>query len=351
MKNPSGPKITLRDLALELGVSHATVSRALRDDARITPAVRQKVQRLADKRGYRRDPKLAELMTHLRRWKDRAHQGSLAWVTDHDPIDGQSQRVLDFYLEHAMGRAAALGYHLDVFTGVQAQQAKRLATTFRARTITGLVMHIMGGFNSADWAWDWSHFAVVHIGSVESELKVDTVDADDVGNNLHLLAQLSARGYRRIGVATSLAVEQALAFSLSGARRRFALLEPVHPAFPEFFYDESDPEAIVGLMRWVAEHQVDCVVSQVAVEALLQAGGLRVPEDIGVAFQGVGPTSQLSGIFQRDDAIAATALETVANSAEQGRFGIPAIPRQILLKGVWRPGTTTRWSQPCDGAG
>lgn len=342
MKNPSVPKITLRDLAIELWVSHATVSRALRNDARITPAVRQKVQRLADKRGYQRDPKLAELMTHLRRGKDRAHQGSLAWVTDHDSADAQSQRVLDFYLEHAMGRAAALGYQLDVFTGVKPKDAKRLSNTFRARNITGVVLQIMGGFNSADWAWDWSRFAVVHTGSVEPDLQVDAVDADDVGNNLHLFAQLAAMGYRRIGVATSLAVEQALAFSLSGARRRFALIEPAHPVFPEFFYDESDPKATAGLLRWVAEHQVDCVVSQVAVEALLQAGGLRVPEDIGVAFQGVGPTSHLSGIFQRDDAIAATALETVANSAEQGRFGMPAIPRQILLKGVWRAGTTTR---------
>lgn len=342
MKNPSGPKISLRDLALELGVSHATVSRALREDPRITPDVRKKVQRLADKRGYRRDPKLAELMTHLRRGKDRAHQGSLAWVTDHDPSEAQSHRVLDFYLEHARARAVALGYHLDVFTGVHFKDAKRLSTTFRARNISGVVLHIMGGFNSADWAWDWSRFAVVHIGSVESELKVDAVDADDVGNNLQLFAQLSARGYRRIGIATSLAVEQALAFSLSGARRRFALIEPAHPAFPEFFYDESDPLATDGLMRWVAEHQVDCIVSQVAVEKLLESGGLRVPEDIGVAFQGVGPTSKLSGIFQRDDAIAATALETVAHSAEEGRFGIPAIPRQILLKGVWRPGVTTR---------
>jgi LacI family transcriptional regulator len=48
-------------------VSHATVSLALRNDPRISPATKRKVFAAARRLGYRPDPHLAELMDLLRR--------------------------------------------------------------------------------------------------------------------------------------------------------------------------------------------------------------------------------------------------------------------------------------------
>ena len=72
MKKP--PKSTMRDVAASLGISHSTVSRALRDDPRITAGVRKQVARAAEKLRYRRDTKVSELMAHLRTSKHRVHQ-------------------------------------------------------------------------------------------------------------------------------------------------------------------------------------------------------------------------------------------------------------------------------------
>ena len=57
-------RVTLRDLAKKLGVSHTTVSLALREHHSITPARRQEVKRLAEKLGYRPDPFLSALSAY-----------------------------------------------------------------------------------------------------------------------------------------------------------------------------------------------------------------------------------------------------------------------------------------------
>jgi transcriptional regulator with XRE-family HTH domain len=97
---------TLRDLAAHLGVSPATVSRALRHDPRITEAVRLRVAKAAAKLGYRRDPKLSQLMSHVRATKQHTFQGTLAWITDYDldvPVESKEHEL---YWTPAVRRSA-----------------------------------------------------------------------------------------------------------------------------------------------------------------------------------------------------------------------------------------------------
>ena len=44
--------VSIQDIAREAGVSHSTVSRALHDSPLISPAVRQRIQLLAEEMGY-----------------------------------------------------------------------------------------------------------------------------------------------------------------------------------------------------------------------------------------------------------------------------------------------------------
>src|SRR5688500_7570900 len=57
---------TLRAIAAQAGVTHATVSMAHRNHPRISLKTRQRVQRLARRLGYCPDPEVAKLMHHLR---------------------------------------------------------------------------------------------------------------------------------------------------------------------------------------------------------------------------------------------------------------------------------------------
>src|ERR1017187_4344007 len=90
-------RVTVRDIARRLNVSHATVSRSLREDRRISEPVRQKVKLMAKEMGYRPDPMLSAL-AHYRRGNTNAPIGAeLAWV-NHWPEPKQFRSFKEFDL-------------------------------------------------------------------------------------------------------------------------------------------------------------------------------------------------------------------------------------------------------------
>jgi len=335
---------TLRDVAKHLGISHATVSRALRDDPRITEAVRRRVRQAAQKLGYRRDPKLAELMTHLRGSKRRAFHGTLAWITDLDQASEYHRWLHGLNFSPASERASELGYKLEPFVHVKPADAMRLAHTLEARGIRGIALiFFFRPVNMEEWHWDWSRFALVHAGTVPVEPRFDIVDADYSANSLLLFKTLAEHGYRRIGIATELSIEQCLNHALCAAGDLFARLHPGHPMFEPCLLPEVSDSTAPVVQKWIKRHCVDCVVSSAhGMRKLLETCGHRLPKDIGLAFPAVNPKDDWSGVDQRDHLIARSAVETLVASVEQGRFGIPECPRRTLLPGVWHQGATCR---------
>lgn len=332
----------MRDVAAQLGISHATVSRALRNDPRITEAVRLSVVKAANKLGYKRDPKLAELMSHVRATKARAFQGTLAWITDHDITVPAEHAPHELYWEFAVRRAEDLGYKLERFSNVRPADAPRLERRLRAQGIQGIIIQqFKAVFHLPDWRFNWQHFAVIHNGSCQTTLNLDSVDADDIGNCVQVFTQLAALGHRRIGICTTRDIEVATSYSLSTAWQRFRLLNPQEHDVPSCLLPDLGPASARITARWLKEHRLDAVASQVrGMKELLESTGHRVPADLSLAYQGVNPHGQNSGIWQREDIIASAAIESVIASVEQGRFGLPAVPRVTLIAGAWHPGTT-----------
>ena len=85
--------VTLSDIARQLGISKMTVSRALRGERHVGAAMRDKVRQVAEEMGYRPDPEIAKLMTHMRRTRAKAVPRTLAFVwaeRDAETITGSS---------------------------------------------------------------------------------------------------------------------------------------------------------------------------------------------------------------------------------------------------------------------
>lgn len=335
---------TVRDLAAHLGVSPATVSRALRHDPRITEAVRLKVVKAAAKLGYRRDPKLSQLMSHVRATKQRTFQGTLAWITDMDLDLPAEAKVHNLYWPAATRHAEALGYKLDCFPNARHTDAASIDRRLRAQGIQGIVIQqFKAAFHLPDWPLHWQRLAAVHNGSCQIIPSLDSADADGIANCVALLEKLAVLGYRRIGICTTEAIERAVNFDLGTALRRFSLLHPGTVELPSCLLPDLSPASARTVASWIEHHQVDCVVSQVrGMKELLESIGKRVPEDIGLAWQGVNPNHQNSGMLQREDIVAITLIETLIASVEQGRLGLPAIPRLTLIPGTWHAGATCR---------
>lgn len=334
---------TVRDIAVHLSVSPATVSRALRHDPRITDAVRRKVVEAAAKLGYRRDPKLAQLMRHVRASKQRAFQGTLAWITDSDLDVPAEAKVHDLYWPSAVRHAEALGYKLECLPNARHADATRIDRRMRAQGINGIVIQqFKAAFHLPDWPLHWQRFAAVHNGSSQTVPRLDSVDADGIANCVTMLEKLTGLGYQRIGICTTEQIERAIAFDLGTALRRFNLLHPGTAELPPCLLPDLSPASARTAVRWLKQHRVDCVVSQVrGMKELLESTGRRVPEDIGLAWQAVNPNHQNSGMLQREDIIATTLIETLIASVEQGRLGLPAVPRLTLITGTWHPGATS----------
>lgn len=336
----------MRELAASLGLSHSTVSRALRNDPRITPEVRRRVRLAAREHGYRRDPRLAQLMRHLRGSKQRLHQGTLALVTNWTPDDAQQESMLQEFLRPAQRRGRELGYSVEPFFAVGPADAQRLARIFRTRGITGVWSLLFGDVDYDQWAWDWDRFAFVHTGSEPRRRTVDVVDAEDRANIRLLFQSLAASGYRHIGVATTRQSEAEALYELSAGRLRFACQDPRHPAFEPCLVEAFDESGARQIAVWIKRHRVDCIVSRWrGIEPLLERIGLRIPHDIGLAYvtvHGGAGNDAPSGIRINTATLAATAIDALVAAVEQQRFGLPAAPRQILMPGVWQDGRTTR---------
>lgn len=336
------PACTMRDVAAHLGISHATVSRALRKDPRITETVRLSVVKAANKLGYKRDPKLAALMSHVRATKARAFQGTLAWITDHDISLPAERAPHELYWESAVRRAGELGYKLERFDNMRPADASRLERRLRAQGIQGIVIQqFKAAFHLPDWKLNWKHFAVIHNGSCQIIPALDSVDADDVANCVHVFTRLAGLGYRRIGICTTRGIEIATSYSLCTAEARFALLNPGTPRIPPCLLPDLSAASAAVADIWLRAQKVDAVISQVrGMKELLESTGRRVPDQLGLAYQGVNPHGNNSGIWQREDIIAAVIIETLVASVEQGRFGLPTSPRLTLIQGAWHQGVT-----------
>ncbi len=76
----SDPAPTVRSLARELGVSHTTVSDALRGKGRVDPATVARVQQAARAAGYRRNPLAAAVRSEPQRSRGATFHGVLAAV-------------------------------------------------------------------------------------------------------------------------------------------------------------------------------------------------------------------------------------------------------------------------------
>lgn len=131
--------VTLKMIAEKAGTTVATVSMALRHHKRISPATRQRIQRLADEMGYQVNPAVAALMTHVRRSRPVETKETLAVIhtfpTREDWRSNEPTRRIVVGIET---RGRQLGYRTEMFWHNEpGMSPERLAEILRARGIRG----------------------------------------------------------------------------------------------------------------------------------------------------------------------------------------------------------------------
>jgi len=208
MNETPPPRISLRDIAKKLDLSHSTVSLALRNHPRITPEVREKIHLAAQEMGYHPDPMLSALAHYRKNSKEAPVRSSIAWVNNWpNPEDLRRHKEFDSYWKGAVAAAEKFGYYLEEFVVGPDLTPKRLEQILQARKIQGILLPpAPKGVAMTEWTewtdFNWPNFSIVRMGRTWSVVEAHTVTSDQVANSMLAFKKMRERGYRRIGFAT-----------------------------------------------------------------------------------------------------------------------------------------------------
>lgn len=334
-------RVLIADVARKAGVHASTVSRALREDPRIRPEVRERLRALAAKLGYAPDPHLRALAKYRAGGKTAEYRGLLGWLTNYETRDGWRHHEKLDYLRGATRRARELGYELEEFWLREPElSGERLRRILLARGIRGVLLPPQPAAGTR-LDLPLEGLAAVSFGHTLESPRLHVVHHHHYRSMRLLLGELLALGYRRPGLA---------------------LMEWVHRsvegAWAAAYWDFCDehrlraPAALVRgewgrkeLAEWSARARPDVVISDNGeVLGWLRQAGLRVPEDCGFALTARHPGHPAcAGIDENSEEVGAVAVDQLTSLVERGESGEPAHPINVLIDGTWRPiGNTAR---------
>ena len=246
-------RVTLRDLAQRAGVSHVTISRALRNDPSISAARRAQVKKLADEMGYRPDPALAALAAYRFVRQPHKVQNALAWINRYqNPEHWRKFGELKAYWSGAGKAAERFGYHLEEIIWEPSLPVNRLQKILEARGVRGILMpphHFQ-----LDWAgFDWSKFSAVRFGMSVRNPDIHAVTSDQLRAVVMAMEKIRQHGYERIGLVVPRDFDRHLGGNYVGgffaAHELFDLGQLVPPLATEIVVYEKQPAKALDFYR------------------------------------------------------------------------------------------------------
>ncbi len=179
--------ITIKDIAKVAGVSHTTVSRALRGDPRITNDTTERILHLADELGYIPNSIAQSLNTQ------RTNTIGMLVTSVADPV------VMDF-MEGAEEVAQERGYCIFLSTSRNDPVREfHVVETFQRRRVDGVIVVASRSGAQYRLALDRIQVPLVLLDSEEIYDTHPAVNVDNVGGAAAAVAHLLALGHRRIG--------------------------------------------------------------------------------------------------------------------------------------------------------
>lgn len=334
----------MEELAQAAGVSKMTVSLALRDNAKISAATRERVQALASKMGYRPNPLVQALMANLRSTRPPRYHSTIAWITAFPTRDGWSEHwVYKHYHQGAVSRAAALGYKIEPFWALAPRMnGVALTRVLRARGIRGLIIPpIANPGTRLDIAWE--HFSCATIGYSFTEPRLHRAAANLREGMNRALAECERRGFKRVGFALPSSTDARVNHSWLAGYLAWQQFIPRQNRLPVLLAPSRLEE---HLPKWIGVHRPDVIISpNFEFLTWLPALGKRVPEDISLVTLSYpededASITRISGINQNNFTIGEAVVDLVVAQLQHNDTGLPVHPRVMLIDGFWNEGAT-----------
>ncbi len=330
---------TLQDVADKAGVHRSTVSLALRNNARISREVRDRVQRIARDLDYRTNPLVTALM-RSRRTHQAAKHVVLAYVTNHPTRYGWRPPHHDRpdYFPGAAARAAELGYKLeDFWLGEPGMTSARFAQILISRGINGLLIgRLPPGMSQIDLPWE--HFSAVALGLTLNRPDLHRVSEDAFASATDAMQRCIARGYKRIGFVMSEPDDSPnMGDRWLGAFARLQFRLAPENRIPHCDY--RPPEEFGDhFSRWFDTYRPDVILATHAepIVGFLARKRPTLPSAVELLLLINDKLQQgFSGIHLDPGILGSLAVDMVVGMLHRGETGLPTDPHHVLVPGRW----------------
>lgn len=347
MAAPSQRVVSLSQIAELAGVSRMSVSCALRHQPGVSEPTRRRILKIARRLGYVPDARTAGRMSDVRLAKTKSLI-PLAWINTDESEDTWRQKEYLFpYYEGARKRCPELGYELHEFwLRAPGMTMRRLSQILYHRGIQGVIIAPSTQANRIHFRLDWEHFAAVSFQKALLRPQLFRVTPDYYHNILTALRTLHRARYHRIGVVLPIQSERRSDHAYTAALSYFYDQLPRMERIPPLYGLEE--YGLERFRRWMHKYRPSVVVAQhKPLLTYLEQSGFQVPEEVGAVHLAMEDDCvDWAGIWANKREIGVATAELVISLVQNRQFGLPQIPRDITIPGVWHPGRTLLIPKP-----
>lgn len=342
------PRVTMSDIARRAGVSKNTVSLALRHDPQIGAKTRARLQRLAMKMGYQKNPTVAHLMAQLRSSRSPSFQASLAMINANlDPQAFTKHPTVPVYVRGCRRRAQELGYSLDDFwLHDKSLDAPRFERILRTRGIRGILVVGLMRENRLPPRFQpiWEQFPTVVTGVRPRNPALSFSCSDQHALALHAFEHAVRLGYRRPALVLDHVIDELVEGRFtSGIHIGQKALPEEQRTRP--FYQVTEARSDPRLFReWFEAEKPDCILTLYnVVRHWLGEMRVPIPEEVGlIQLEWREDHPDVAGMNQHNDIVGEAAVEMLINMIHHHAPGLPTFPRATFIGSTWVNGATIR---------
>jgi LacI family transcriptional regulator len=339
-------RISMQDIAKAAGVSRNTVSLALRQDPQVAQETRRKIERLAEKMGYVRDPILGEVMAGMRGRKREVMSRVLALVNANpDPQAFRNHPTIPTYVEGCRRRATELGYKLDSFWMHDPKiSGKRFCSIFQTRNIRGVLIVGMMDKNRLPEKFlpVIEQFPAVVTGVRTRDPGLSFACVDHHMLALRAFEAAIERGYKRPGLVLDESIDTLIEHRFSAGYRTGQLALPKSRRLEPFFQvpeARKDPRLFKA---WMEKEKPDVIFTLYhEVADWLARMKLTVPDQVAlIQYEWRPKHADWAGMNQHNDMCGEAAVDMLLGMIHRGETGPPPFPRATMIGPSWVNGKT-----------
>jgi LacI family transcriptional regulator len=329
----------MREIARQAGVSVSAVSLALRNQARVSLQERRRIQAIARKLGYKRDPEIARLMEHLRTARSQRHGSKLAVIIPELDREGlASYFPIREMLKGIDGQADEAGFGTELFFLTDPGMIPaRLRDILVARGIKGLIVApYASGVGTLDM--DMTGLCAATAGYSIVRPLLHRACPNYLQMMDELIDHLQRLHFHRIGFIHTYGPGGIGHNLLASSYLYYQSLLPPEERIPILPRAQISDAAIAA---WLKAHRPEVVISSGRVFNLIQGMGLAIPGDLYFANLDLSePPRQAAGMDHRYQLVGSEAVKLVLTQFTLNLTGVPPNPKVVLVDSHRRDGFT-----------